>query len=101
MRFEDTQYKTEVMLAYLEGMTIQAKSKAYSEEPWRDVANPLWNWTIVDFRVKPEPQVMYAVTYQLPDGTIGELLSYNEGYVALPTGATYIKTTKYTEVLDD
>ena len=54
-----TQYKINVMQAFLAGKKIQSRAPG-SESPhlrkWGDVNyEPTWNWTEHEYRIKPEP----------------------------------------------
>lgn len=49
-----TQEKIEVMKAYAEGKKIQWSPKDTPD--WNDcVGCPDWNWGVIDYRIKPEP----------------------------------------------
>lgn len=50
-----TKHQAEVMLAYAEGKTIQARSTLYDDE-WGDCAEPVWAWNTNEYRVKPDEQ---------------------------------------------
>jgi len=51
---ETARKQAEVMIAFAEGKTIQRKPNDYV---WTDDSQPLWNWAICDYRVKPvEPK---------------------------------------------
>lgn len=47
-----TQEKIEVMQGYVDGKQIEYVYKGQSL--WRDIEKPSWNWTMFDFRIKPE-----------------------------------------------
>lgn len=44
-----------VMKAFIEGKKIEYVSVIANEKIWNLTENPLWNWAIKDYRVKPEP----------------------------------------------
>lgn len=48
----DTEKKIAVMQAYVDGKQIQYK--AVDATIWHDVVEPLWDWSYLDYRVKPE-----------------------------------------------
>lgn len=52
------QEKIEVMQAFADGKQIQFKPKTY-EHDWIDSKNPDWDWLDKDYRIKPEPEVIY------------------------------------------
>ncbi len=51
----------EVVTAHLEGKKIQHRRiDAGSDAEWKDCKDdPLWNFSYIDYRVKPEPQIFY------------------------------------------
>lgn len=55
----NTQEKIQIMQAFVEGKTIEAKdskltnSKFYA--PLSSDREPLWNWESFDYRIKPDP----------------------------------------------
>lgn len=53
----------EVLTAYKAGKKIQFRG--YGLLLWEDCINnePLWNWTAYDYRVKPEPKVIWVNEY--------------------------------------
>jgi hypothetical protein len=55
MNPEQTLEAIKVMQAHYGGASIQWRSKGDKDEEWRDVQSPSWNFSAVDFRIKPEP----------------------------------------------
>lgn len=54
---EETKEAIAIMQAYLDGKTIQYRSRA-ADSTWEDVVgSPIWGWTNTHYRVKP--QVIY------------------------------------------
>jgi hypothetical protein len=53
MNSEQTLEAIKVMQAHYGGASIQWRSKG--DEEWHDVQSPSWNFSAVDFRIKPEP----------------------------------------------
>lgn len=53
----------EVLNAYKAGKKIQFRQ--YGSLLWEDCINnePRWNWTYYDYRVKPEPKVIWVNEY--------------------------------------
>ncbi len=45
----------EVMAAYADGQAIQYRQKNASSHKWLDVDAPIWDWSSLDYRVKPVP----------------------------------------------
>jgi hypothetical protein len=64
-----TKEKMEVMQAYLEGKTILTIPAIATHATWRVMevehgAEPAWNWYASDYRVKPEPKVIWVNEYK-------------------------------------
>lgn len=55
MTKEEIKKAAEVMLAYVEGKTIECKEFEESEE-WVECKYPLFNWAMNSYRIKPEPK---------------------------------------------
>lgn len=51
-----------VMLAWISGKPIEIKK--YDDTFWSKVLEPAWNWADYDYRVKPEPKVIYVNLYK-------------------------------------
>lgn len=64
-----TKEKMEVMQAFLDGKTIQTIPRVSpTGTEWRVIAvgeglEPAWNWFASDYRVKPEPRVIWVNEY--------------------------------------
>ncbi len=69
MTREEAKRKAEVMLAYAEGKTIQVIDCSGT---WGDAANPLFDWSSRQYRVKPN-FVPYKDTYEF----MGALMSHS------------------------
>lgn len=61
---EDIDYKIGVMQAFKEGKVIECRNKSGSI--WNSIPDPAWNWSICDYRVKPEPKEDWVVEYYQP-----------------------------------
>ncbi len=55
-----TEDKIEVMVAFLNGKTIEWST--VGKEDWTNTNSPTWNWTDFDFRVKEEPVSVQEMT---------------------------------------
>jgi len=55
----NTLEKITIMKAFLEGQSIDVKSKMHAYQPWLPCLNPVWDWSGCDYRIKPNPQVTY------------------------------------------
>ena len=60
MNIEDTKKAIEVMQAFVDGKEIQCRSHNHSH--WK-YANPDWNFTNCEYRVKPEPKEVWINMY--------------------------------------
>lgn len=49
-----TKEMIEVMQAYERGEQIEYRTDGYEESAWEMVESPLWNWGILEYRVKPK-----------------------------------------------
>ena len=86
---------TDVMLAYENGAEIECKKKDMTE--WLDViCEPSWNWSHLDYRIKPKPATrpmtieeiaqldswkVVRVGESMPDSIVG--VGHNTVYVAI------------------
>lgn len=54
-----------VMAAFQEGKAIQGRPLHAAQKdpntPWEDLPLPLWNWTAIEYRIKPEHLRTYLV----------------------------------------
>lgn len=54
-----------VMAAFQEGKAIQGRPLHAAHKdpntPWEDLPLPLWNWTAIEYRIKPERLRIYLV----------------------------------------
>lgn len=54
-----------VMAASQEGKAIQGRSTHAAQKdpntPWEDLPIPLWNWQATQYRIKPEPHVLWVL----------------------------------------
>lgn len=83
-----TKQKVKVMAAYAEGKAIQYRQKNSSSHKWLDVDAPIWDWSSLDYRVKPEPwRVDCGGTYYYVDND-ATIESDVDNY-------TYIDTDRY------
>ncbi len=49
-----------IMQAFADGKTIEYRNAL---ERWEPIKDPLWNWTNFDYRIKPEPKVIWVNEY--------------------------------------
>jgi len=62
MNKAETEKAIKVMQAYADGKEIQFK-RENSQKPWKDFkpgSEPIWDWYLFEYRVKPEPIVRWA-----------------------------------------
>jgi hypothetical protein len=60
----------EVMMAYADGKEIEFRPPYV--EKWRISHNPTWDWSVVEYRVKPEPLTMYCIVDE--DGRVHSIM---------------------------
>lgn len=56
MTKEETKNAIEVMQGFCNGKTIQVRFKN-QDDNWDDTQHPCWDWTVNDYRIKPEKYV--------------------------------------------
>lgn len=56
MTREDAKKAAEVMMAYAEGREIELSNIKDDYLIWEDVTDPMFNWSICKYRIKPEPK---------------------------------------------
>jgi hypothetical protein len=52
------QQQLAVMQAFVDGKKLQVRTKK-PENSWRELSNPTWQWDVIEYRIKPEPEVVY------------------------------------------
>ncbi len=56
-----TEEKIAVMHHYANGGRVECTTNFSNDGPWRDVAEPIWNWKEWDYRIKEEKPKMETV----------------------------------------
>ena len=51
---EIAKQRAEVLIAFAEGKRIQSMRFANNVIEWIDISEPLWDWSRVNYRIKPE-----------------------------------------------
>lgn len=63
----DTAYKIKVMQAFLDGKEVQVRPRSISICPWSRKLppdmDPEWDWVHFEYRIKPEPIVLWLNVY--------------------------------------
>ncbi|WP_155393941.1 hypothetical protein [Xanthomonas albilineans] len=103
MNKTETERAIEVMQAYVDGKEIEHRL-LQSDKGWSSWASltqnwALWNWINQDYRVKPEPRVIYVNEYP-PPGNYG---CYYESAIDAETSANphaLRVAVKYQEVIE-
>lgn len=75
MNVEETKAAIAVMQAFVDGEEIEYDPKddpTEAGDSWFGVANPVWNWDKRTYRIKKEPQTLYAIRWKT-----GELSAYS------------------------
>lgn len=60
MNRDDTRKAAETMLAWASGKEVEARTRIEGAE-WYRVEAPLWDWSVTEYRIKPEPREFYIV----------------------------------------
>jgi len=64
MNIEQTKTAMQVMQAFVDGKVIQNRPIVMgSEGKWTAVTNPYWDFYNFEYRVKPEPRIVYVTEY--------------------------------------
>jgi hypothetical protein len=61
------QQQLAVMQAFVDGKTIEFRSKKHQNSWGNMIQESLWSWSDTDYRVKPEPEVLYVNGYNHSD----------------------------------
>ena len=72
-----TKEMIEVMQAYERGEQIEFMD--FSRE-WKDTTNPIWDWAIYDYRVKPKPKY---VPFETPEEFLTALRKHGDGLIRI------------------
>lgn len=94
-----TKEKITVMQAFEDGRTIQ--SRPVRSFVWCDDFNPAWSWATFDYRIKPEPEVVY-ILYNLNGDRIATRSTEESAVAAVEVGwCGSCSYKKFIEVVDD
>jgi len=100
MNKAETEKAIKVMQAYADGKEIQFK-RENSQKPWKDFkpgSEPIWDWYLFEYRVKPEPIVRWAVISPIFYDVIGIYTSREE---AKEMACGILKIAKLVEEIED
>ena len=53
----------DVLTAYRDGKEVECKGKSHSAVCWGHVPSPKWDFSQCDYRVLPEPLVIYKIKF--------------------------------------
>lgn len=87
-----------VLTAYKEGKTIQARHRDDEKTTWLQATEPCWDWETYDYRVKPEPRIVWINEYA--NGIWGCANSSKQA-VKNSTSDECIACRKFVEVLEE
>jgi hypothetical protein len=92
-----TKEKMEVMQAFLDGKLLQRQSVDCPTGRWHRVGTePAWNWFGIDYRVKPEPKVIWVNEYK----SEFDVIRHSKEEAEEDAGSAAIRVAvKYREVL--
>ena len=71
MNIEDTKAAIAVMQAYVDGKDIETRVLDDTASKWHRMTNLIWNWYEKDYRIKPEPKIIYVNEYEYKDKSVG------------------------------
>lgn len=91
-----TAEKIAIMQAFEDGEEVQRYSKHYKE--WVLEILPLWNWCQSDYRIKPQPKVIWVNEYEDGDNYGYDTLEGAKDNISPEHARTLIK---YVEVMED
>lgn len=100
MTKDETIKAIEVMQAFVDGKTIQCRSPANRIMEWGGVyPEPAWNWSMSEYRIKPEPRIIFVNEY-----INGAMFIHNDLRSAEKEKRSLIepkaRTIKFTEVIE-
>lgn len=90
----ELQRQISVMEAFLAGKTILAKPH-HQKQHWIMSSDPVWLWAMTDYKVAPEPRVVYMAEHHI--GGLGQFGSVDECMEL--TGCDKENVVKFVEVL--
>lgn len=90
-----------VIQAHAEGKPIQFLDKEYPAGGWQPAGVPCWDFDSYEYRVKPEPETIWIVTFsdgsKLAKNTEAEAIGVQSVYAEM--GKLVPSRTKYVEAL--
>lgn len=90
--------RAEVMLAFANGKTIEARAKDTAFWWTLDDIEPYWDWRTTDYRIKPEPRVVYLLEHL--DGLDPWTAYTNQEFAEQRAKGANAKVRKFAEVLE-
>lgn len=80
MTREETEKAIKVMQDYVNGKEVEYR--IVGKDDWYNAATPCWDWTLYDYRVKPEPKVRPYTFEELCEAVKkhGALVRLNKNY---------------------
>lgn len=102
MNHEETRFAAKVMAAWADGKTVQARDR-HADNLWFDCGSTedysmSWLWSEMDYRIKPEPRVIYVNEYE---GGLGDAHYLEEGRgERFSKSPNYKGTRKFVEVME-
>ena len=97
-----TKEKIEIMQAWEDGLTVENRGVDYSGR-WVSLAHegePQWNWQLYDYRIKPEPKVIWVNEFDVAEYAYSSEDIARREAVEMSCPADRI-AVKYIEVLED
>lgn len=111
MNREKTIEAIKVMQAWLDGKVIQARGTLEGESEWADMQSivgpcvsehgvPIWNWGTSEYRVKPEPRVVYFGEFSNGALTANPLDAVEVANLRRDPIARSVRFVKFVEVIE-
>lgn len=60
---EETKRRIAVMQAWVEGKKVEYRNRVHKTSVWRNEVDPAWDWDTYDYRIAPEPKVIWVNEY--------------------------------------
>lgn len=58
------QQKIDVFTAHIKGKTVQYRAIGANPAKWYDIDRPSWDFQASEYRVKPEPKILWKVIFR-------------------------------------
>jgi len=73
----ESKRQAEIMLAYAEGAELECFHKQETKGKWRKTDAPSWQWSVYDYRIKPETPKQVMIRHYLISAVAVGVLTKN------------------------